>query len=83
MLEFFYIFAVRRTGNSRMSGTVAQFRNAGLGGAVVATEYSPGVFKTMANDAHTAMRANGREHMDGTLETVERVGFARGHCHLK
>jgi hypothetical protein len=83
MLAFFNILAVYPTGNSQMSGTVAQFRDAGFGGAVVATEYSPVAFETMADDAHTAMRTDGRQHMDRALETVERVGFARGHRHLK
>jgi hypothetical protein len=58
------------------SGAVAQFLHARLLGTVIAAEHPAALLKAVADDAHAATRAGGRECMDRAFEAVERMGLA-------
>src|SRR5450759_3869472 len=61
------------------SGAVAQFLHARLLGAVIAAEHPAALLQAVADDAHAATRAGGRECMDRAFEAVERMGLASRH----
>ena len=42
---------------------------------MVAAEHLFALLQAMADDAHTAMRACGRQHIDGAFKTVEGMGL--------
>jgi len=58
-------------------GMVAQFFNARPLGEVIAAGHLVALFQAVADDAHAAMRASGRELMDRAFEAVERIGRVR------
>ena len=58
--------------------TVAQFRYAFLFRTMITAEHYAVLLQAVAYDPHTAMRANGREHLDRTFEAIESIGFVRG-----
>ena len=64
------------------SGAVAQFLHARLFGAVIAAEHPAALLQPVADNAHAAMRAGGRESMDRAFKAVKRVGLALRN-HLK
>jgi hypothetical protein len=42
---------------------------------MITAEHDAIFLQTMAYDSHTAMRADGCEHLDSAFEAVEGVGF--------
>ena len=56
---------------------VAQFRHTFFLCAMITAEHYPAFLQAVPNDSNTAVRAGGRKLVDGTFETVERIGFIR------
>lgn len=61
---------------------VAQTLHAGALGAMVATEEGTVLLQSVADNAHAAHLAGGRQRLDGAFEAVEGMGLARLH-HLE
>jgi hypothetical protein len=49
---------------------------------MIATEHATTLLQAVADDAHAAVFASGREGMNGTFEAVERMRLV-SHHHLK
>ena len=60
----------------RASGTIAQFGNAFLLGAVSTAEDRVVFFDSMTDDVRAAIRASRCKGLDGTFETIECVAAA-------
>ena len=50
-----------------------------LPGNVIAADHPVALLQAMVNDAHAAMRADGRARVDRALEAVERIRLASWH----
>ena len=78
MVEFFDGFMM--VPGCQRSGLVQEgFEISESAWAAGRTEHPVALLQPMADDAHAAMRAVGREPMDRAFEAVERIGFALRH----
>jgi len=64
------------------SGVIGDLRHTGLAGAVGAAVEGAIRFDTMPNDLATAVVADWRQLVDGTLKTIEHMALASGY-HLE
>ncbi len=45
---------------------------------MITAEHHAVLFQAVADDPHTAMRADGCKHLDCAFEAIERIGFIEG-----